>query len=198
MRGLSKFYKFVRFKKNNQQTSTKHTHIIWNCIPLISWWRQLSKKCFLNTSNPSFCYWKKLCCMTQLCLDQLFGLQLKNYINESCHSFMLFFHWFNPANINKMNNFANLRWKTCLNTSDLEKAKTKHKTLSNWPVSLWVLVCDPIQNVPWAEKQRKAQVGEKFVPVSFNWNIHAFISITYFLWKNRFAFTIYFTQLLAL
>lgn len=60
-----------------------------------------------------------------------------------------------------MNNFANLRWKTCLNISNLQKAKTKHKILSNWPVSLWVPVCDPIQNAPWAEKQRKAQAGEK-------------------------------------
>lgn len=60
-RGPSNFYKFFRFKKKNQQQKpAQNIHIIWNCIPLISSWRQLSKKFFLNTSNPSFCYWKKL------------------------------------------------------------------------------------------------------------------------------------------
>lgn len=99
--------------------------------------------------------------MTQLCLDQLFELQLKNYINESSYGFMLFSIAPNPANINKINNFAKLRWKTCLNASNAAKAKIKHKILSNWPVSLWVLVCDPIQNAPWAEKQRKAELSDK-------------------------------------
>lgn len=99
--------------------------------------------------------------MTQLSLDQLFELQLKNYINESSYGFMLFSIAPNPANINKINNFAKLRWKTCLNASNAAKAKIKHKILSNWPVSLWVLVCDPIQNAPWAEKQRKAELSDK-------------------------------------
>lgn len=99
--------------------------------------------------------------MTQLCLDQLFELQLKNYINESCHGFTLFSTAPTLQILTKSTTLPISRWKTCMNASNVAKAKIKHKTLSNWPVSLWVLVCDPIQNAPWAEKQRKVEVRDK-------------------------------------
>lgn len=130
--GPSKFYKFVRLKNKQINNQTKHGNIIWNCIPLMSWWRQLSKKCFFHTSNPSFCYWKKpFCWMTQLCLDQLFELQLRNYINESCHGFMLFSIAPNPININKSNNsHGKLAWMPQMQQKP--KSNTKH-----WATDLW-------------------------------------------------------------
>lgn len=89
----------------------------------------------------------------------------------------------NPANINKINNFAKLGWKTCLNASNVAKAKIRQKTLSNWPVSLWVLVCDPIQNAPWAEKQRKAEVSDKLHSLVLIETLMLLCPLHIFSWK---------------
>lgn len=120
---------------------------------------------------------------------------------------LCFFHWFNPANIKKKNEqFCQSQMENIL-----ECLKTKHKMLSDWPGSLWVLVCDPIRNAPWAEKQRKAQVSEQLHLLAL---IETFkLSFSLKEEKNqatnqqktpqtnpqqtRSASTIYFTQLLA-
>lgn len=65
------------------------------------------------------------------CLDQLFELQLRNYINESCHSFMLFSIAPNPININKSNNsHGKLAWMPQMQQKP--KSNTKH-----WATDLW-------------------------------------------------------------
>lgn len=85
---------------------------------------------------------------------------------------LFFFYQFNPSHINKVNNFVNLRKCAWIP----QTYKKKYTILSNWPVILWVLVCDPIQNVPWAKNkaQRKAQVSDK---------LHQFALVeTFMLW----------------
>lgn len=67
------------------------------------------------------------------------------------------------------------------------------------------LTCEPLGPRLWSHSEwpmswkMKKSTGElEIALITFTWSIHAFISITRFLWKNRIAFTAYFTQLLTL